>query len=94
MLPALIIFIICLTILVGFRLYLRYNYGSSRGFQGGFPSAKSKDVEQKLQYIMAENEDLKDRLKRIEYLLSQPEEERQKIELDKQKEKIKLNKKL
>lgn len=84
---------ICITIMVIVisKLYFRAKYENQQASQAS-PNAKNKDTEQKLKYILEENEELKERLKRIEYLLSKPEEERQKIELDKQKDRINLDK--
>lgn len=91
--PTIAVISICVTIMVIFvsKLYFNAKY-RNQPVSRGFPNAKSKDTEQKLQYLLAENEELQERLKRIEYLLSQPEDERQKIELDKQKKSIRLDK--
>lgn len=51
-----------------------------------------KTLRQQVGYLMAENEELQDRLKNVEYLLSQDErKDRQPIDLDYQKEKIKAD---
>ncbi|BDS15204.1 hypothetical protein [Aureispira anguillae] len=53
------------------------------------PGQASKDTKQQIRYLMAENEEMKEELRNIKYLLSQ--NSRQKIDLDYEREQMKLD---